>query len=42
MGKLETLIEINRLKKENRTNRLEEKLRKQEYYSELEELFDSL
>ena len=42
MGKLETLIEINRLKKENRTNRLEEKLIKQEYYSELEELFDSL
>ena len=42
MGELETLIELNRLEKENRRNRLEEKLRKQEYYCELEELFDHL
>ena len=42
MGKLETLIELNRLQKENRRNRLEEKLRKQEYYGEIEELFDPL
>ena len=42
MGKLETLIELNRLEKENRRNRLEEKLGKHEYYGEIEELVDPL
>ena len=42
MGELETLIELNRIEKEKRGNRLEEKLRIQEYYVELEVLFDPL
>ena len=42
MGKRETLIEQNRLEKENRRNILEEKLGKQKYYSEIEELFNTL
>ena len=42
MGKLETLLELNRFEKENRRNRLEEKLRNQEYYGEIEELVDPL
>ena len=40
MTKLESLIELNKLEKENRKNRLEDKLRQQEYYGEIEELFD--
>ena len=42
MTKLETLIELNNLEKQNRRNRLEDKLKKQEYYGEIEELFDPL
>ena len=42
MNKPETLIEINNLEKQNRKNRLEDKLKQQEYYGEIEELFDSL
>ena len=42
MTKLETLIELNNLEKQNRRNRLEDKLKQQEYYGELEELFDPL
>ena len=42
MTKLETLIELNYLEKQNRRNRLEDKIKKQEYYGEIEELFDPL
>ena len=43
MTQLDKLIESNNLgKQKNRTNRLEKKLRKQEYYGETEELFDPL
>ena len=42
MGKLETVIELNRLEKENIKNRLEEKLRKQKYYGKIDELSDLL
>ena len=42
MTKLETLIKINNLEKQNRRNRLEDKLKQQEYYGELKELFDPL
>ena len=42
MTKLETLIELNNLEKQNRSNRLEEKLKQQEYSGEIEELFDPL
>ena len=42
MTKLETLIELNYLEKQNRKNRLEDKLKQQEYYGEIEELFDPL
>ena len=42
MKKLETLIELNNLEKQNRKNRLEDKLKQQEYYGEIEELFDPL
>ena len=42
MGKLETLKELIRLGMENWRNRLEENLRKQEYYGELEELLDHI
>ena len=42
MTKLETLIDINNLEKQNRRNRLEDKLTQQEYYGEIEELFDPL
>ena len=41
MTQLETLIELNYLEK-NRKNRLEDKLKHQEYYGEIEELFDPL
>ena len=40
MTKLDKLIELNKLEKENRKNRLEDKLRQQEYYGDIEELFD--
>ena len=42
MTKLDKLIELNNLEKQNRRNRLEDKLKQQEYYGEIEELFDSL
>ena len=42
MTKLESLIESNNLEKQNRKNRLEDKLKQQEYYGEIEELFDPL
>ena len=42
MTKLETLIKLNNLEKQNRRNRLEEKLRQQEYYGYMEDLFDPL
>ena len=41
MTKLETHIELINLEKQNRRNRLEDKL-KQQYYGEIEELFDPL
>ena len=42
MTKLETLINLNNLEKQNRRNRLEDKLKQQEFYGEIEELFDPL
>ena len=42
MTKLDTLIEFNNLEKENRRNRFEDKLKQQEYYGEINELFDPL
>ena len=42
MAKLETLKELNILEKQKRRNRLEDKLKQQEYYGEIEELFDPL
>ena len=41
MTTLDKLIELNKLQKQNRKNRLEDKL-KQEYYGYIEELFDPL
>ena len=42
MTKLAELIELNYLEKQNRKNRLEDELKQQEYYGEIEELFDPL
>ena len=42
MTKQETLIELNYLETLNRKNRSEDKLKQQEYYGEIEELFDPL
>ena len=42
MTKLDKLIELNNLEKQNRRNRLEDKLKQQEYYGEIEELLDPL
>ena len=42
MTKLDELIELNYLEKQNRRNRLEDKLKKQEFYGEIEEFFDHL
>ena len=42
MTKLDKLIELNNLEKQNRRNRLEDKLKQQEYYGEIEEIFDPL
>ena len=39
MAKLDKFIELNSLEKQNRRNRLEDKLKQQEYYGEIEELF---
>ena len=37
MTKLETLIKLNNLEKQNRKNILEKKLRQQEYYGDMED-----
>ena len=42
MTKLDKLIELSNLENQNRRNRLEDKLKQQEYYGEIEELFDPL
>ena len=42
MTALDKLIELNNLEKENRKNRLEDKLKQQEYSDEIEEFFDPL
>ena len=42
MTKLDKRIELNNLEKQNRRNRLDDKLKQQEYYGEIEELFDPL
>ena len=42
MTKLDELIELNYLEKQNKKNRLEDKLKQQEYYGEIEDLFDPL
>ena len=42
MTKLETLIKLNNLEKQNRRNRLEDKTKQQEFFGEIEELFDPL
>ena len=42
MTKLDKLIELNKLQKLNRKNRLEEILRQQENYGDIEEFFDPL
>ena len=42
MTKLETLIKINKIEKQNRRNRLEEKLGQQDYYGDMEDLIDPL
>ena len=39
---LDKLIELTKLQKLNRKNRLEDKLKQQEYYGEIKELFDPL
>ena len=42
MTRLDKLLELNKLQKLNRRNRLEDELKQQEYYGEIEELFDPL
>ena len=42
MAKLDKFVELNSLEKQNRRNRLDDKLKQQEYYGEIEELFDLL
>ena len=42
MAKLDKQIELTTLEKLNRRNRLEDKLKQQEYYGYIEELFDPL
>ena len=42
MIKLETLTKLNNLEKQNRRKRLEDKLKQEEYYGEIKELFDSV
>ena len=42
MIKLDKLIELNSLGKQNRRNRVEDKLRQQEFYGDIKELFDPL
>ena len=40
MTMLDKFIELSNLEKQNRRNRLEDKLRQQEYYGEINEFFD--
>ena len=42
MTKLDKLIKLNNLEKQNRKSRLEQKLKQQEYYGDIEDLFDPL
>ena len=42
MTRLDKHIELNKLQKLNRRNRFEDKLKQQDYYGEIEELFDPL
>ena len=42
MTTLDKFIERNNLEKENRKNRLDDKLRQQEYYGKIEESFGPL
>ena len=42
MTKLDKLIDLNSLEEQNRRNRLEDKIRQQEYYGDIEEFFDPL
>ena len=42
MTKLDKLIELIKLQKLNRKNRLEDKLKQQEYYDEIKEIIDPL
>ena len=42
IAKLNKLKKLNKQEKLNRKNRLEDKLKQQEYYGEMEELFDPL
>ena len=42
LKKLEKLIELNCLEKEGRGNSLEDKIKQQDYYGNIEELFDLL
>ena len=42
MTKLDKFIELNNLEKQNRRNRLEDKLKQQEYFGEMKDLFDPL
>ena len=42
MTKIDELIEVNYLEKQNGKKRLEDKLKQQEYYGEIDELFDPL
>ena len=42
MAKLDKIVELNYLEKQNRRNRLEDKLKQQEYYGEKEEIFNPL
>ena len=42
MAKLDKLMELNSLEKQNKRNRLEDNLKQQEYYGEIEEIFDPL
>ena len=42
MTQLDKLIKLNNLEKQNRKSRLEQKLKQQEYYGDIEDLFDPL
>ena len=42
MTTLDKLIELNNLEKEYREKTLEDKLKRQEYYGDMEELFENI